>query len=730
MGQLEYDNSAFYYFMISMLSLYLVPGWWYTSKTVLAAFSGSGGSARSELEKVKEAKLKTNQKGAEKLNNRAFLINLLSLCCFSMLFIFLVFQVMGDSSIASFDPYEILSVDRGATDKQIKKAYKLKALEYHPDKNIGNKHAEQMFMMIAKAYEALTDEEAKANWEKFGNPDGKQSFEMSIGLPTFLMEKANHNWILIVYLLLMVVVVPSVVWAYWKDSQMYGEGNVMYKTYQTYANLLLRQEKPTEMRFFPEVFATAAEFEGVLTASASDQEQLRTWHGILKGLNERQLAAAGGNNKKKKAPKAAEGTDDGAFMAKASKWLEGARSAPGGSEAFWRIMKGNIALHVHLARCQLEAKHGKAPALSAAWTDALDKMLVQAPSLLAAILAISSESKKYETMMNAMKFSQCLTQGLWPRGGVSAEACPFYQVPHVGAAEAGAMADAAGSGGLKAFLRAKFDTFAAETRKAEPELDDDEVWGLWAKMGPKDHAKLDAQPQYERPGLGGMSDAQRLDVETVCSVLPDMDVECRPFVYGEDFVCERDTVTLEVTLTRRHVAEGGKAPPVHAPHFPVQKKAEEWWVVLKAEDERINPWVFMMEKVTDQSQVSKTEVKFPAPPLAGAYKYTVHVVSDSYVGLDHAAPFVLEVAAASELPEVEDAYEDEDIEAETALEATFGAGNVDSDVSDSDAETDDDDKEEEKPAAAKKKAAVRAGGSDDAVMVESADADSSEEELD
>ena len=90
----------------------------------------------------------------------------------------------------------------------------------------------------------------------------------------------------------------------------------------------------------------------------------------------------------------------------------------------------------------------------------------------------------------------------------------------------------------------------------------------------------------------------------------------------------------------------------------------------------------------------------------------------------------VQVAAASELPEVEDAYEDEDIEAETALEATFGAGNVDSDVSDSDAETDDDDKEEEKPAAAKKKAAVRAGGSDDAVMVESADADSSEEELD
>jgi len=104
--------------------------------------------------------------------------------------------------------------------EQIKKAYKLKALEFHPDKNIGNERAAQMFMMVAKAYEALTDEVAKANWEQYGNPDGKQSFEMSIGLPTFFMEKGNHNLILIMYLILMVVVVPTAVWAYWRNSQM------------------------------------------------------------------------------------------------------------------------------------------------------------------------------------------------------------------------------------------------------------------------------------------------------------------------------------------------------------------------------------------------------------------------------------------------------------------------------------------------------------------------------
>jgi len=106
---LEYDNSAFYYFMLSMLSIYLIPGWFYTGKYVFTAFVGGGESHRSELEKRKQAKLKTNQRGVEKLKNRTFLINVFALVAFSLLFLYLVFQVQGDSAIASFDPYMILS---------------------------------------------------------------------------------------------------------------------------------------------------------------------------------------------------------------------------------------------------------------------------------------------------------------------------------------------------------------------------------------------------------------------------------------------------------------------------------------------------------------------------------------------------------------------------------------------------------------------------------------------
>lgn len=71
---------------------------------------------------------------------------------------------------------QILQIDRGASDAEIKSAYRKLSLLYHPDKNPGNEEAAKMFMAVAKAHETLTDPTAKENWEKYGNPDGRQSF--------------------------------------------------------------------------------------------------------------------------------------------------------------------------------------------------------------------------------------------------------------------------------------------------------------------------------------------------------------------------------------------------------------------------------------------------------------------------------------------------------------------------------------------------------------------------
>jgi molecular chaperone DnaJ len=67
------------------------------------------------------------------------------------------------------DYYEILGIEKGATAEQIKKAYRKKAIEFHPDKNPGNKEAEENFKTAAEAYEVLSDAEKKARYDQYGH---------------------------------------------------------------------------------------------------------------------------------------------------------------------------------------------------------------------------------------------------------------------------------------------------------------------------------------------------------------------------------------------------------------------------------------------------------------------------------------------------------------------------------------------------------------------------------
>ena len=67
------------------------------------------------------------------------------------------------------DYYEILGINKNATAAEIKKAYRKKAIEYHPDKNPGNKEAEEKFKLAAEAYEVLSDEQKRTRYDQYGN---------------------------------------------------------------------------------------------------------------------------------------------------------------------------------------------------------------------------------------------------------------------------------------------------------------------------------------------------------------------------------------------------------------------------------------------------------------------------------------------------------------------------------------------------------------------------------
>lgn len=110
--------------------------------------------------------------------------------------------------IQPFEPFSILGLETSASDADIKKAYRRLSKQYHPDKNpdpgtttiplatrkllalprgptaapawynkhLGNVAEDNKYFVdfISKAYQALTDPESRANWEKWGHPDGKQ----------------------------------------------------------------------------------------------------------------------------------------------------------------------------------------------------------------------------------------------------------------------------------------------------------------------------------------------------------------------------------------------------------------------------------------------------------------------------------------------------------------------------------------------------------------------------
>jgi translocation protein SEC63 len=200
-GDLQYDDSAFWYYSLAVLSVFLIVTLIYILREYLQSVSLKNTQVQIPSIPHFQSKLNTilsKRKMGGSLFKKTVFLGLLvyfwSMC---------LSRSLQAKDFKSFDPFALLEVDSSATEKEIKKSYRKLARKYHPDLNPGDREAYNMFLQVTKAYQCLTDPETKETCAKFGNPDGNASFEVGVAIPSFFLKQENTKLVLSLFFIVL-----------------------------------------------------------------------------------------------------------------------------------------------------------------------------------------------------------------------------------------------------------------------------------------------------------------------------------------------------------------------------------------------------------------------------------------------------------------------------------------------------------------------------------------------
>lgn len=280
---LDYDDNAFMFFLCSVTVCILIPWSFFFLRKCLAvsnAFRQKYPEKSPAGSTFKYCQCRACAAQREKLRKELSLFRTrfltkgrliefgaLALCWLG--FTLICRNLQDVQSIKTFDPFEILDISPSATQREIKKAYRLMSLKYHPDKNVNDPTQGARFIMIAKAYQALTDEVAKKNYEKYGNPDGPGGMKIGVGLPRFLVEESNQLFVLSFFFLFLLVVLPMIFLCYYQRQKKYAPNGVMVETVQFLTHIMT---DGTRLKNMPELLAASGESRAMKIERDDDKD--------------------------------------------------------------------------------------------------------------------------------------------------------------------------------------------------------------------------------------------------------------------------------------------------------------------------------------------------------------------------------------------------------------------------------------------------------------------------
>ncbi|PYH45794.1 J domain-containing protein [Aspergillus saccharolyticus JOP 1030-1] len=543
-----------------------------------------------------------------------------------------------------WDPYDILGISRSADEKAISRHYKRLSLVYHPDKirpdpakNETIEMLNERFVELTKAYKALTDEEVRNNYIQYGHPDGKQSMSIGIALPTFIVSEGYSKYTLLVYGALLGVLLPYIVGRWWYGSQRYTKERVLVASA---GNIFREFRDDITDGGIINALSSGDEFKEMLRGPRSDA-------GLAK-LEKKVLA------------------EDSSYLTPED------RAAIKGLDDSSR-RKALALLWAYLGRVDLEdatlngEKYEAAPI---------------ALSLNEAFTAIALAFGNLRPILGSFRTAQHLIQAVAPGSS------PLLQLPHftpnlvqaiegvdskehftvqkfMSLPEAERYSLTVGAG----LLSEKQYTTAINVAKQLPVLDVSRAF--FKVMGekvitPSSLVQLVVKARFIPPGTTNVPALNPADLEDVDPDEDDLDA-----IMGRNGKKTKIVNGQKVEDTK---SDPVQPPLAHAPYL-ARDHSPRWHIFLadaKQGKMAVPPFTFttfdkpLFDPVTGKPtfNVQTLKMQFQAPPQVGDFTFVMHMLCDSYLGLDTKMEITLHIddpAKAAALDEEDDISEpDED----------------------------------------------------------------------